>query len=97
MNKREVLQPPMDDLVNLIKLVLTRNNFTFNDEHYLQVHGTAMGTRTAPSYANIFMGRLENRLLERVTIRPATVVSGGDIQMTCLPSGHMVRSALKAS
>ena len=70
LNTREVLRPPTDDIVNLIKLVLTRNNFTFNDEHYLRVHGTAMGTRMAPSYANIFMGRLENRLLERVTIKP---------------------------
>ena len=53
LNTREVLQPSTDDLAHLIKLVLTKNNFTFNDEYYLQVHGTAMGTRMAPSYANI--------------------------------------------
>ena len=31
---------------------------------YLQVHGTTMGTRTAPSYANLFMGKLERELLQ---------------------------------
>jgi hypothetical protein len=31
--------------------------------HYLQINGTAMGTKMAPSYANMFMGDLEERLL----------------------------------
>ena len=70
LNSRQVLQPPTDDLVNLIKLILNKNNFIFNDQHYLQVHGTAMGTRMAPAYANIFMGRLESILLERATNKP---------------------------
>jgi hypothetical protein len=49
-------------------MVLKKNNFTFNGDHYLQINGTAMGTNMAPSYANIFMGKLEkhcsNRLLK---------------------------------
>jgi hypothetical protein len=32
--------------------------FTFDGNHYLQINGTAMGTKMAPSYANIFMGDL---------------------------------------
>lgn len=44
---------------SLIKLVLTKNNFQFNDVNYLQVFGTAMGTKMAPSYASLFMGKLE--------------------------------------
>jgi hypothetical protein len=35
----------------------------FNGEHYLQISGTTMGTKMAPSYANIFTGRLEHGLL----------------------------------
>ena len=58
LNTREVLHPPTDDLIHLIKLVYTKNSFTFNDEPYLQIHGTAMGTKMASSYANIFMGDL---------------------------------------
>ena len=42
-----------------------KNSFVFNETNYLQVHGTAMGTRTmAPSYANVFMGKLERKFLQ---------------------------------
>ena len=64
LDTREVLDPPTDDIINLIDLVLKRNNSSFNNTHYLQKHGTAMGTRMAPSYANLFMGRLERDLLQ---------------------------------
>ena len=72
LNTRGVLDPPTDDLINLINLVLERNNFAFNDVHYLQKHGTAMGTRMAPSYANLFMGQLEGDLLEQAERKPTT-------------------------
>ncbi|XP_033729648.1 uncharacterized protein LOC117318802 [Pecten maximus] len=62
--------PSTDSLVELLKLVLTLNNFTFNGEHYLQVSGTAMGTKMAPSYANVFMGHLETRLLIEAPSKP---------------------------
>ena len=37
-------------------LVLSKFCFTENAKHYLQIGGTAMGTRAAPSHANTFMG-----------------------------------------
>jgi hypothetical protein len=49
----------------LLTLVLKHNNFTFNGEHFLQINGTAMGTKMAPSYANIFMGKLEKLIIQR--------------------------------
>ena len=42
-----------ETLCDLIRMILTMKYFTFNDKHCLQTHGTAMGTRKAPSYANI--------------------------------------------
>jgi hypothetical protein len=42
----------------------------FNGEHHLQISGTAMGTKMAPSYANIFMGRPERRLLDYSPTKP---------------------------
>ena len=45
--------------------VLHKNNFQFNGEHYLQIGSTAMGTKVAPSYANLFMVRLEEKMLEK--------------------------------
>ena len=46
------------------------NNFTFNGGNYLQVGGTAMGTRLAPSYANLFMGQLEEKFLKNAPYKP---------------------------
>ena len=37
-----------DDVSNIIKFVLTNNFFTFNNKNYLQIKGTAMGTKMAP-------------------------------------------------
>jgi hypothetical protein len=43
---------------------LTNNIFEFDEEHYLQIGGTAMGTIMAPTYANVFLKNLEeSRLL----------------------------------
>ena len=61
----------VSDICDLIDFILSHNNFTFNGNHFLQVKGTAMGTRMAPSYANIFMACFEDKLLNSSTIRPA--------------------------
>ena len=34
--------------------------------HYLEIHGMAMGPRMVPSYANIFEGDLEMKILAQV-------------------------------
>ena len=70
LNSRTTKQPPTEDLAELIKQILTKNNFEFGDSHFLQIHGTAMGTRMAPSYANIFMGKLEKELLAHSRKKP---------------------------
>ncbi|XP_064468622.1 uncharacterized protein LOC135381512 [Ornithodoros turicata] len=54
----------------LLEIILTLNNFEFNGQHYVQINGTAMGTKMAPNYANIFMGKLETCFLSRCHIRP---------------------------
>ena len=46
-------------------MILTMNNFTFNDRHYLQIHGTAMGTRMAPSCT-----KFETDALSRAPYQP---------------------------
>ena len=50
-------------ILQLLKLVLHSMNFTFNDQHYLQIGGTAMGTALAPNYANLFMDRFETKAI----------------------------------
>ena len=66
LDTRTTLVPPTDDITSLISLILKKNNFSFNILHYLQKHRTAMGTRMAASYANIFMGKIERDLWNQV-------------------------------
>uniref|UniRef100_A0A8C5M9U5 Reverse transcriptase domain-containing protein n=1 Tax=Leptobrachium leishanense TaxID=445787 RepID=A0A8C5M9U5_9ANUR len=50
-----------------IKLILKNNYFFFNNEYYLQTMGSAMGTRFAPNFANLYMDNWEKNILkERV-------------------------------
>ena len=51
----------MTVILTFLRLILTLNNFKFNDKHYLQTKGCAMGTKCAPTYASIFMGDFEKR------------------------------------
>ena len=55
-------------ILKFIKLVLTCNNLSFQGKHFIQQTGTAMGTKMAPTYANLFMGYLESQLLDRTPL-----------------------------
>ena len=57
-------------ILSLLRLVLHCNNFSFEGKNYLQIGGTAMGTKLAPSYANIFMGELEKKMLQTAPHQP---------------------------
>ena len=56
-------EQPYPDILG--ELVLKHNDFEFNEEFYLQMQGTAMGTKMAPAYANLFMGKLETQLISQ--------------------------------
>ena len=59
-----------EDICDLAYFILTHNHFEFNSEMYLQMAGTAMGTRMAPTYAIIFMHMQETALLQSVPLTP---------------------------
>ena len=52
-------EPSNQSICHMLNMVLSMNDFAFNGKHYLQIAGTAMGTRVAPTYANIFMAYFE--------------------------------------
>ena len=52
--------PSNDKILSMLKMVLKCNCFRFDNEFYLQINGTAMGTRVAPTYAIIFMNNFES-------------------------------------
>ena len=63
---------PTETLCDLIRMVLTMNNFMFNGKNFLQIHGTAMGTKMAPSFANLFLGQFESNALSNSPFKPHT-------------------------
>ena len=69
-HRRPTSNPKTDSLLKLLEMVLTMNNFQFNEENFLQVGGTAMGTRVAPSLANIFMADFEDKYVYTYHTQP---------------------------
>ena len=59
-DQRSNKKPSSETLLRLAELVLTLNCFSFSNNHYQQINGVAMGTKMGPSYANLFVGYIEN-------------------------------------
>ena len=55
--------PPTERVADIANHVLSSNVFSFEDDYFQQIFGTAMGTPMAPSAPNLFMGWLEAQLL----------------------------------
>ena len=59
-----------DVLCSLISFILSHDNFVFDDHDYLQTSGTAMGTKMAPCFANIFMASIEQTFIDSSPLTP---------------------------
>ncbi|XP_067859529.1 uncharacterized protein epn2 isoform X2 [Heptranchias perlo] len=59
-----------DAILQLIRFILDHNVFTFNNQFFTQTHGTAMGTKFAPQYANIFMHKFEQDFFTAQDLQP---------------------------
>uniref|UniRef100_A0A8C5M7U7 Reverse transcriptase domain-containing protein n=1 Tax=Leptobrachium leishanense TaxID=445787 RepID=A0A8C5M7U7_9ANUR len=55
----EIKKDQIDYIVEGITLILENNFFWYDDQYFLQLMGTAMGSKIAPSYANLFMALWE--------------------------------------
>ncbi len=52
----------VDFICEAIKLILDNNIFHFDGQHFKQIKGTAMGTKMAPSYVNLVLAYLEEKM-----------------------------------
>lgn len=68
--KQRNINRPDKELLQLLEINLTKNDFQFNDEWFLQIKGTAMGKKFAPAYANIFMAEWETSALQACDKKP---------------------------
>ena len=57
-------------IIELLEVVLTSNYFDFNGKQYHQISGTALGTKLAPSYANLFMTKFEQNHVYTYHLQP---------------------------
>lgn len=55
------------EVLELLEISLSRNDFIFDSQFYLQVQGTTMGKKFAPAYANLYMTEWENSLFKKCT------------------------------
>ena len=62
LDKRIQKKPPTEDIIKLLEIQAYNNDFEFNNETFLQIHGTAMGKRWAPSFADLYMANWEEKL-----------------------------------
>lgn len=56
---------PDQEILDLLRICLTRNDFQFNGKWFLQIKGTAMGRIFAPNYACLYLSRWEEIALSR--------------------------------
>ena len=61
---------PTNSLRGLLRLILQENSFQFNGRNYIQTNGTAMGTKIAVAFANIFMSAVETEIISKSKIKP---------------------------
>ena len=55
--------PPIRHMEALLKLILQRNCFSFNEKYYLQTTGVAMGQKCAPELCDIMFHSLEKKFI----------------------------------
>ena len=66
LHKCKYLIPPrfsIEFILDAARFILCNNNFYFDEQMYLQLIGTAMGTDFAPNYACLTIGFLEETKL----------------------------------
>ena len=68
---------PTQSLRRILKLILQENSFEFKklspktiSKNYLQTHGTAIGTKMAVTFVNIFMSAVETKILNLSKTKP---------------------------
>ena len=70
LDKREDQSVTSENLYKLAEIVLKHNYFEFGQDVYQQILGTAIGTKFAPPYANIFMAGLEEEIFKNPKFKP---------------------------
>lgn len=63
LSQRPSCHPSTLCIVELLEIVLTSNFFLSGSDFYLQVSGTSMGSKMAPSFASLYCGLFEQQII----------------------------------
>lgn len=61
---------PDAEILQLLEMTLTRNDFEFNSNYYLQICGCAMGRKYSPAYADLYLADWEEEAFRRCAELP---------------------------
>ena len=56
-------------ITDALKIVLENNIFSFNNNYFKQIKGTAMGTKVAPTYATLVLAFLEEKCIKQLRLK----------------------------
>jgi len=85
--------PEIDFHISLLNWVLTNNYFTYNDEYYHQIYGTAMGTPVAVEHANTVMFYIEHTIIDKY--KPTVYLRYIDDIFTILPTIEICKNFIR--
>ena len=75
LNERDDIPVSTESLCELAKIILEENYFELGEDAFRQILATAIGTKFAPTYANIFMAGLERKIFENGEFNPLVWLS----------------------
>ena len=70
LDARSVKIPSTECILEAVEICLESNNCQFDNNNYVQQHGTAMGPKNACSYADLAMGVIDHKAKFEGTIKP---------------------------
>ena len=70
LNQREVKDISTKSLCDLATTIVKNNFFEISEKVYYRLLGTAIGTKFAPTYANLFIAGLEKKIFENTNFKP---------------------------
>ena len=62
---------PVKEILELLEITLKNNDFEFNGQFYLQIHGTPMGKLYSPSLANLYLQYFDHMAMNGFRVKPA--------------------------
>ena len=73
-------QALINEIHTLVDYILKHNLFVFDDKQYLKINGTAIGTKIASTYANIFMYYVENTFISSFNLQSSIYITHTSIE-----------------